>query len=142
MQGICPASSQHPKESQLSDNAMLTCHLLMHLRIPLKPAGDKFRQGTAETFNIEAIDVGAIVKIEVSHINYFAIQHALFTASLLCYFINDNYIYLSLYKLLPVGPMFEFSLCFRWFRAPFLFLMGILFAFLCGPLEGLKQLYA
>merc|ERR1712136_470800 len=37
-------------------------------RIPLKPPNEKFRQGTAETFNIDAIDVGAITKIELGHV--------------------------------------------------------------------------
>jgi len=35
------------------------------LRILLEPPGKKFKKGTVETFNIEAIDVGKVKKIEV-----------------------------------------------------------------------------
>uniref|UniRef100_H2ZAW5 PLAT domain-containing protein n=1 Tax=Ciona savignyi TaxID=51511 RepID=H2ZAW5_CIOSA len=36
-------------------------------RIPLEPYSGKFKRGTIETFNIEAIDVGSIKKIEIGH---------------------------------------------------------------------------
>uniref|UniRef100_H2ZAW6 PLAT domain-containing protein n=1 Tax=Ciona savignyi TaxID=51511 RepID=H2ZAW6_CIOSA len=35
--------------------------------IPLEPYSGKFKRGTIETFNIEAIDVGSIKKIEIGH---------------------------------------------------------------------------
>lgn len=38
----------------------------MFFRISLQPEKGKFKRGTVETFNVEALDVGAIKAIEVN----------------------------------------------------------------------------